>query len=129
EVCRVTKEVTITVADNGIGMSPETLARVFDAFSQAENTLARSKGGLGLGLALVKGLAELHDGQVEAKSAGIGQGATFVVRLPLTTVPPLNSTPESPPNFGGRKIKRVLIIEDNRDTAITMQMLIKRLGL
>jgi signal transduction histidine kinase len=71
------------VQDTGIGIEPELLPRVFEAFTQADRSLARSQGGLGLGLALVKGLVELHDGQVQAASAGVGQGAEVSVRLPL----------------------------------------------
>jgi PAS domain S-box-containing protein len=76
----------IRVTDTGVGMTPETLSRMFEPFMQADKTLDRSKGGLGLGLALVKGLIALHDGEVTAHSAGLGQGAEFVVRLPLDSV-------------------------------------------
>jgi PAS domain S-box-containing protein len=77
------KRAVIQIANTGVGMTPEMLSRLFQPFSQADSTLDRSKGGLGLGLALVKGLAELHGGDVTAHSAGLGQGAEFVVRLPL----------------------------------------------
>ena len=74
--------VEIRVIDNGIGIEPDKLSRVFDLFSQIDATLDRSQGGLGIGLALVKRLVELHGGSVAAASAGRGQGATFTVRLP-----------------------------------------------
>jgi CheY-like chemotaxis protein len=122
------KEFVIRVEDTGIGMSPDVVLKVFEAFSQAESSLARSKGGLGLGLALVKGLAELHDGDVGAHSDGINKGSVFTVRLPIMEAEPHQAVDknvfEEPRNF-----KRVLIIEDNRDTAITMKMLIRHLGL
>jgi len=77
------EQVVIRITDTGVGMAPDILARVFTPFVQAEATLDRSKGGLGLGLALVKGLVELHGGTVEASSDGIGKGAELTVRLPL----------------------------------------------
>jgi CheY-like chemotaxis protein len=123
------RSFVITVKDNGVGMTEETLRRVFDAFSQAESTLDRSKGGLGLGLALVKGLSELHGGTVKAESEGIGRGSTFTITLPFTateTRPQAAPTgEEGAPSGNG---KRILLIEDNRDAANTLQMLISRMG-
>jgi PAS domain S-box-containing protein len=77
----------VTVRDTGIGIEPAMLPRIFDTFTQADRTLDRSRGGLGLGLALVKGLAELHGGAVEARSDGIGRGSIFTIRLPLIAAP------------------------------------------
>ena len=93
KVQREDGSVVIKVFDTGIGMTPETLACVFESFSQAQSTLERSQGGLGLGLALVKGLTELHDGSVEAFHAGPDQGSEFTVRLPLKEVPPPAKAP------------------------------------
>jgi PAS domain S-box-containing protein len=76
-------EALISVRDNGVGISPELLPRIFDMFAQADGTRSRAKGGLGIGLALARRLVELHGGRIEAKSDGPGQGAEFVVRLPL----------------------------------------------
>ena len=73
----------LRVQDNGIGIGPDLLPVVFDLFTRAQRTPDRAQGGLGLGLALVKKLVELHSGTVEAHSAGAGQGSTFTVRLPL----------------------------------------------
>jgi signal transduction histidine kinase/ActR/RegA family two-component response regulator len=124
----------ITVQDNGIGMTEKTLRKVFDAFSQAESTLDRAQGGLGLGLALVKGLTELHGGTVKAQSAGLGHGSSFTVSLPITSLPLTTtearpqvapSATESAPAFKG---KHVLVIEDNRDAANILQKLIARMG-
>jgi signal transduction histidine kinase len=75
--------VAVTVRDTGIGIAPETRARLFESFVQAEHTLERSRGGLGLGLALVRGLVELHGGSVHVASEGIGRGAEFTFQLPL----------------------------------------------
>jgi signal transduction histidine kinase len=73
----------IEVADTGLGIDPETLKRLFEPFAQADRSLDRSRGGLGLGLALVKGMVELHGGEVSAHSDGPGKGARFTVSLPL----------------------------------------------
>jgi PAS domain S-box-containing protein len=108
------KRALIRVSDTGAGMAPEMLSRLFEPFSQADSTLDRSKGGLGLGLALVKGLVELHGGDVTAHSAGLGKGAEFVVRLPLAIAE------ASGPQLGqvGTRLRhRVLVIEDNVDAA------------
>jgi signal transduction histidine kinase len=79
--------VEVSVSDSGIGMTSELLAQLFEPFTQADETLDRSRGGLGLGLALVKGLTELHEGTVSAHSPGPGQGSTFTLRLPLLPAP------------------------------------------
>jgi signal transduction histidine kinase len=76
-------QVVVRVRDTGVGIPPEVLPRVFDLFTQVDRTLNRSQGGLGIGLALVRRLVELHDGSVEARSDGTGTGAEFAVRLPL----------------------------------------------
>src|SRR5207248_8518160 len=78
-------QAVVTVVDDGIGIAPEVFPRLFEPFGQADRSLDRSRGGLGLGLSLVKGLIDLHGGQVEATSEGPGRGATFTVRLPLKT--------------------------------------------
>src|SRR6185312_9234717 len=77
------EEVVISVRDNGIGIPAESLRSIFDMFSQVDRSIERSTGGLGIGLALVKGLVEMHGGTVEAASPGQGQGSMFVVRLPV----------------------------------------------
>ena len=83
---RVNSHVEISVVDSGQGISAEFLPHLFTRFSQADTSIARQHGGLGLGLALVKSLVELHGGNVKASSEGEGQGSTFVVSLPLTAV-------------------------------------------
>jgi len=111
----------VRVADTGVGMAPEMLARLFQPFVQADATLDRSKGGLGLGLALVKGLVELHSGTISAHSPGLGQGAEFVLRLPLALEEGEADAPARchTPVPGGRR--RVLIIEDNIDAAESLR--------
>jgi PAS domain S-box-containing protein len=85
---RVNSHVEVSVTDTGVGINPEFLPRLFERFSQADSSTTRHHGGLGIGLAIVKQLVELHGGMVRAKSAGEGQGATFIVTLPLTVVHP-----------------------------------------
>jgi two-component system CheB/CheR fusion protein len=116
------QRAVIRVADSGVGMSQEMLARVFEPFSQADVTLDRSRGGLGLGLALVKGLVELHDGDVAAYSEGSGRGAEFVVRLPLIAGDPVAPPPDEP---AASRPRRVLVIEDNVDAADTLRQVLE----
>lgn len=121
------RSAIITVRDNGIGMDRETLRSIFDAFSQADRSLDRSRGGLGLGLALVKGLVELHGGTVCVSSEGLGRGTEFRVQLFLDkTAEPAAPKPQRTPVKG--KSCRVLVIEDNVDGAESMRMLLKHLG-
>jgi PAS domain S-box-containing protein len=115
------KRAVIQIADTGVGMTPEMLSRLFQPFSQADSTLDRSKGGLGLGLALAKGLAELHGGGVTANSAGLGQGAEFVVRLPLAMEKPAAAQPSA---SATKSRRRVLVIEDNIDAADSLRDLL-----
>ncbi len=121
------REALLTVRDTGIGMEPDTLAGIFVAFSQADRSLDRSRGGLGLGLALVKGLVELHGGTVQATSQGPGRGSEFVVRLPLEPAPEQRVTQSPPPRINAAAY-RILIIEDNRDGAESMRTLLSLLG-
>jgi signal transduction histidine kinase len=119
-------EVIIQVRDTGTGMTPELLPRIFDLFTQAERTLDRSEGGLGIGLTMVKQLVELHGGSVEAHSEGPGMGSEFVVRLPAL-VPPHAAT-ALPPNPPAPPGLRVLIVEDVPDVAQTLMMLVQMWG-
>jgi PAS domain S-box-containing protein len=110
----------VTVRDTGVGIAPDVLSRLFEPFVQAERTLARSAGGLGLGLALVKGLVELQGGSVSAHSEGIGRGATLVVRLPLERRRAARSKPAaSEPAL--RPTRHVLVVEDNIDAAESLK--------
>jgi len=108
----------VRVRDSGVGMDPETLGRLFQPFMQADVTLARTGGGLGLGLALVKGLVELHGGTVRAESEGRGKGAEFVVELPTHDADALAAPAPPPPPCPRR---RVLVIEDNVDAAESLR--------
>jgi PAS domain S-box-containing protein len=119
--------VVLRVTDTGMGIEPDMLPRVFEAFSQADRSLDRSRGGLGLGLAIVKGLVELHHGRVEATSAGPGRGSEFTVTLPLELAPAA-----ADPAVAGRPVAtrrlRVLVVEDNRDAADSLKALLEAFG-
>ncbi|HTP29602.1 MAG TPA: PAS domain S-box protein [Anaeromyxobacteraceae bacterium] len=112
--------VVARVRDTGAGIAQEVLSRIFDPFTQAETTLARSKGGLGLGLALVKGLVELHGGAVSAESEGLGKGTEFTLRFPLEDRLP-GGAARSPGRGGAGETRRVLVIEDNVDAAESLR--------
>ena len=111
--------------DNGVGMEPDEIDRMFEPFTQAERSLARTHGGLGLGLALVRGLVELHGGAVLAHSAGPGRGAEFVVTLPLAAVP---EAPATGPRARAAAGRHVLIIEDNVDAGQSLADLLELSG-
>lgn len=118
-------EAILRVRDNGIGLSPDQTERIFELFVQVDNSLARSQGGLGVGLTLVRQLVNMHGGKVEANSAGLGQGSEFIVTLPILQEPSkrMNSNNEKPTTgLNGRKI---LVVDDNRDAADTLAMLLK----
>jgi len=123
------KEAVIKVIDTGVGLPPEMLSRVFDLFAQADRTLDRSEGGLGIGLTVARKLAEMHGGTISAASEGLGKGATFTVRLPLSEslvadekLPAADTQPDKL-----RKL-RVLVVDDNRDTATSCALLLRLLG-
>ncbi|HEV3263145.1 MAG TPA: response regulator [Gemmataceae bacterium] len=119
-------DVILRVRDNGIGIPPELLPRIFEPFMQADRALDRSHGGLGLGLTLVQRLVELHGGSVQAHSAGSGQGSEFVVRLPAPREF-ASAAGEAAPRLersNGHPC-RVLVIEDNKDTAESLALLLR----
>jgi PAS domain S-box-containing protein len=117
----------LSIQDTGIGMKREVLARAFEPFSQSDPGLDRRGGGLGLGLALVKGLIDLHGGEVAAHSDGPGQGSEFTITLPLAQPPPAGTQLAATSAQTMRRY-RILIIEDNPVGARTMSMLLTRLG-
>ena len=120
-------EAELSVRDTGIGIEPRILPHLYEVFSQADNSLERTRGGLGLGLSLTKGLVELHGGRIEASSEGVGRGAEFTVGLPLVEeLPALTGTTVA--GARGDTGLRVLVIEDNRDAADSLRMFLELMG-
>jgi PAS domain S-box-containing protein len=117
----------ITVCDTGIGIAPEMLPHVFERFAQVDDSLDRSRGGLGLGLALVKGLMELHGGDVRAESEGVGHGTTFTLRLPLARGAAAPETPGAPAEAPPGRL-RILIVDDIRDAADSLGEVLELAG-
>ena len=120
--------IRLSVKDEGIGLAPDSVAGIFAMFSQIEGVRGMSDGGLGIGLALVKGLSELHGGAVEARSAGLGQGSEFVVRLPLGATPRAESFIPDPLESKEPVRRKVLVADDNVDAAEGVSMLIELAG-
>jgi len=123
-----TGEALIHVRDTGVGVSAEMLAHLFEPFAQADKTLDRSRGGLGLGLTLVKNLVELHGGKVEGSSGGEGSGAEFTVRLPLERQEAEPASGSSATEPAPSHWQRVLVIEDNVDAAESLGDALKLSG-
>lgn len=123
--------VVIDVSDTGIGIATHDLERVFDMFSQAPHSIGISKGGLGIGLSLVRRLVSLHGGSVSASSAGAGHGSTFTIRLPCMSAAPAG-TPVSvaePPGVAANAVQlRILVADDNADAADTLSLVLREKG-
>lgn len=120
-------EIAVSVRDNGIGIAPETMPRLFTMFVQADGVRVRNEGGLGVGLALVRGIVALHGGTVRAHSEGLGRGSEFVVRLPLSEnleLPQLDGIESTAAGAG----LRILVADDNRDAADTCAALLELCG-
>ena len=125
-------EAVVSVKDTGIGIAPETLPKIFDLFVQERQSIDRSRGGLGLGLALVRSLVDMHGGRVEAQSAGPNQGSEFIVRLPAVTQAADHAgTPapvRAPRVFPAHDLCRILVVDDNEDAADTIAQALRELG-
>ena len=124
-------ELVISISDTGIGLDAATLPKLFEMFSQIDSVMDRAEGGLGIGLALVKGLIALHGGTVEAASAGLGRGSVFKIRLPRAVVVSQRTAslvPASGANFVPGPRGKILIADDNRDAADTLALVLKMSG-
>ncbi len=122
------EHVDVSVRDTGVGIEASVLPRLFELFSQAPGARERAPGGLGIGLALAKGLAELHGGTIEARSEGPGKGSEFIVRLPVVAEPAGASPPGLEPEGAVAAGWRILVVDDNRDAADSMTTLLETMG-
>jgi CheY-like chemotaxis protein len=132
-VVRQKDEAVLGVQDNGMGIPADLLPHIFGLFTQGDRSLARSEGGLGVGLTLVKELVEMHGGRVEASSDGSGKGSAFVVRLPILQGEPLiqESEPDlcpTRPEDGACPPRRVLVVDDSRDAVESLSLLLQLEG-
>ena len=125
---RERREVVISIKDRGVGIPPDKLPEMFELFAQADRSLARSEGGLGIGLTVVKKLVEMHGGSVTAESEGLGQGSEFVIRLPAASKPTAATSPAGVSPEKAVKKAKILVVDDNVDTARGMSRLLKLLG-
>ena len=117
----------LTVADNGVGLSPEALTSIFNVFARVQPSGGNPVSGLGLGLTLVKRLSELHGGSVEARSEGLGKGSTFIVRLPLATSGEASRAAADVNSALGAPVasRRILLVDDNADVLLSLKMLLE----
>jgi CheY-like chemotaxis protein len=124
------EEAVVTVKDCGVGIPPELLPRIFDLFVQGEHALARSQGGLGIGLTLVQRLIEMHGGTVSASSGGVGRGTEFRIHLPClpesSTAGHIDAAPERAARDG--PMRRVLVVDDNVDAADSIGKILAAFG-
>ncbi len=122
--------IVVAVRDNGIGIPEESLASIFDMFSQVDRSIERATGGLGIGLALVKGLVEMHGGSVGAESPGQNLGSTFLVRLPVLAEPPpaLSELRPGVESSQSARRRRILVVDDNPDGADSLTLMLRLLN-
>ena len=122
-------QVVVSVRDNGMGIPAEMLEHIFEPFAQLDRSFEHADGGLGIGLTLAKRLVELHQGRIEARSAGRGKGTEFLIHLPTTAAAPA-SRPSAPEQHSDASVvaRRVLIADDNHDAAVSLGMLLESMG-
>jgi PAS domain S-box-containing protein len=121
-------EIVVRVRDTGIGIPADKLPHIFEMFVQVDRSLEKSQGGLGIGLTLVQRLVQMHGGSVEARSEGPGKGSEFVVRLPVVSVPKTQDVQGNGEPARAQVRRRILVVDDNRDSADSLAMMLKLLG-
>ncbi|HSQ54178.1 MAG TPA: PAS domain S-box protein [Gemmata sp.] len=121
------RETVVTVSDNGVGIPADAVPNIFEMFTQADRGLERSRGGLGIGLSLVRGLVELHGGWVEARSEGPGKGSEFAIHLPCAPAPAVKPRLSSPDPQGGPSFS-ILVVDDNTDSADSLAAMLELMG-
>jgi PAS domain S-box-containing protein len=122
------RQAIIGVRDNGMGIPAELLDHIFEPFAQLDRSFERAESGLGIGLTLAKRLVELHQGRIEARSAGRGQGTEFLIHLPTTETAPAKRARAPDPHFDPSVSRRVLIADDNHDAAVSLSILLQSMG-
>jgi CheY-like chemotaxis protein len=122
------QQAVLRVRDDGIGIAPENLSRVFEMFAQIETSLERSRDGLGIGLTLVKTLVEMHGWTIDVHSGGLGQGSEFVMRMPIVADTSASRSPSTATEARSGETRRVLIVDDNEDSAESLAMLLELEG-
>jgi PAS domain S-box-containing protein len=121
-------QAKIEVRDDGIGIQPEMLSRIFDLFAQVDTSLERAQGGLGIGLTIARSLVEMHGGTIAASSAGLGQGSTFTIRLPLAQEEDVRAVPKADREQEAQAGLRVLVVDDNADSADSLAIWLRLKG-
>jgi len=127
-VQRQGSDVVVSVRDTGIGVAADQLSRIFEAFSQGDLSLGRPRGGLGIGLSLVKRLLQMHGACIEAKSEGAGKGAEFIVRIPLAVAAPASLADRQPAQGHPAADLRILVVDDNHDSAGSLSLMLSIMG-
>lgn len=125
-------QARVVVKDDGIGIAEGDLSKIFEMFTQIDQSLTRGQGGLGIGLSLVRSLVEMHGGKVHAQSAGLGQGSEFIIRLPLVQEPAAQTVSEESAQAdhpaGDVRNQRILVVDDDQDTALSLAILLHMEG-
>ena len=120
--------VAVSVRDRGIGLTRDQISEVFELFAQVDTSVERARGGLGIGLTLVKQLVEMHGGNIRVDSAGLGQGSCFSITLPLREAPLVEAPKPAVRPQAPAGARRILVLDDNRDAADTLAMMLELLG-